>query len=92
MLHMPVIRMVKAANNIVSELSRLLSFPNICFPFFLFLFNIGIFIYVRPSFFYRTIYYMIIIRNYKIALKKYNFVFFGIKGLTSEIYAKKKRG
>ena len=35
---------------------------------------------------------MIIIQNYKIALKKYNFVFFGIKGLTSEIYAKKKRG
>ena len=50
MLHMPVIRMVKAANNIVSELSRLLSFPNIWFPFFLFLFNIGIFIYVRPFF------------------------------------------
>ena len=92
MLHMPVIRMVKAANNIVSELSRLLSFPNICFPFFLFLFNIGIFIYVHPSFFYRTIYYMIIIRNYKIALKKIQFRIFWHKGIDIRNFRKKEEG
>jgi hypothetical protein len=77
MLHMPVMSTVKAANNITSEVSRLLSFPNIYFPFFLFLFNIGIFIYVRP--FYRTIYYMIIYQKYKITLIKKQFCTFSQK-------------